>query len=312
MNILRMSFPITYWCMIFVIIFLSSPKIFPAIPNNLNPKIQLGSTGSSVYLLQMDLNGLGCNFNNFKINGIFEIKTQQVVKNYQDKYKLPRNGIVDDHTWKVLSDNIKAVQIKLNSLGYNAGNPDGRFSKKTINALKKFQKDNLLDPEGIVNPRTRQKLFNPHLKNDLEYQPTSNSINSLNPYVAELAGKFLVLAKTNNLDVRILAAFRSWNEQDKSYARGRTKPGKIITNARGGGSFHNWGLAFDAAPFENGAPSKNLSKYKKMGKIAVQVGLEWGGNFKDIVDLYHLQYTFGLNAEALLNGKRPCIIADCD
>jgi peptidoglycan LD-endopeptidase CwlK len=305
MNFLKKSLLITFWCVLSVIILLSSPRISLAISNNLNPKIQLGSTGSYVYLLQKDLNGLGSNFNNFKINGIFGVTTQRAVGHYQDEYKLPRDGTVGYNTWKVLSENIKAVQRGLNSLGYNTGYPDGRFGQMTTNALKRFQKDNRLDPEGVVNPRTRQRLFNPNPKNDLEYRSTSNSIRSLNPYVAGLARKFLDLAKANNLDVRILTAFRSWDEQDRLYAQGRTTPGDIITNTRGGGSYHNWGLAFDAAPFENGVQSNDMSKYKKMGKLAVQVGLEWGGNFKDIVDLPHFQYTFGLNAEDLLNGVRP-------
>ena len=42
-----------------------------------------------------------------------------------------------------------------------------------------------------------------------------------------------------------------------------------------------------------------------MGKLGEQVGLEWGGSFKSIVDYPHYQYTFGLSTEDLLNGKRP-------
>jgi hypothetical protein len=60
-------------------------------------------------------------------------------------------------------------------------------------------------------------------------------------------------------------------------AQGRTTPGDIITNVRGGGSYHNWGLAFNAASFENGVPSNDMYKHQKIGKPAVQVGLEWSG-----------------------------------
>jgi len=269
------------------------------------PLLQLGSSGPYVQLLQMDLNGLGGNFNNFGIDGIFGEKTKQAVGSYQDEYKLPRDGIVGAATWKVLTDNVKAVQRRLNALGYYAGYPDGWFGQRTTNALMRFQRDNGLYPEGIVNPRTRRKLFNPYPKDNFEYRPSSNSINSLNPYVAQLARRFLNLTKANNLDVRILIAFRSWDEQDRLYAQGRTTPGKVITNARGGESYHNWGLAFDAAPFENGVISNNTALYEKMGRLGEQVGLKWGGSFKDIVDLPHFQYDFGLNTEDLLNGVRP-------
>jgi peptidoglycan L-alanyl-D-glutamate endopeptidase CwlK len=36
------------------------------------------------------------------------------------------------------------------------------------------------------------------------------------------------------------------------YAIGRTKPGKKVTKAKGGTSYHNYGLAFDIYPFING------------------------------------------------------------
>ena len=266
------------------------------------PLLELNSTGPYVQLLQMNLNGLNINFNNFRINRIYDVKTQRAVMNYQDRYKLFRDGIVGPVTWKVLIDNVKAVQRLLNVNGYNAGYPDGWFGQMTINAILRFQRDNGLYPDGVVNPRTRRKLFNPYPKDNVEYQPTSSSISSLNPHVAQLARKFLVLVGANNLDVGILTSFRSWDEQDRLYALGRTIPGNIVTNARGGGSYHNWGLAFDAAPLENGVISKDIEKFKEMGRLGEQVGLEWGGNFKDIVDYPHFQYTLGLNTEDLLNG----------
>jgi peptidoglycan L-alanyl-D-glutamate endopeptidase CwlK len=250
----------------------------------------------------MDITSLGGNFNDFGIDGYFGAKTDQAVGSYQDEYQIPRDGVVGYTTWKVLTDNVKAIQNQLNTLGYTAGYPDGWFGQKTEIALKNFQKDQGLYPEGIVNPRTRRKLFNPYPKDNYPYRPTSNLVNSLNPYVARLTQKFLDLAKANNLDIRILTAYRNWDEQDKLYTQGRTSPGGIVTNTRGGESFHNWGMAFDAAPYVNGVISNNSGLYQKMGKLGVQAGLEWGGNFKDIVDLPHFQYTSGLNVEDLLNG----------
>lgn len=269
------------------------------------PILQLGSTGPYVLLLQQNLNGLGGNFNNFGIDGVYGIRTQQAVGSYQDEYKLTRDGVVGPVTWKVLIDNVKAVQRLLNARGYNAGYPDGWFGQMTRNAVIRFQKDNGLIQDGIVNPRTRRRLFNPYPKDNYEYRPSSNSLSTLDPYVAQLATKFLELTKANNLDVRILYAFRSWDEQDRLYAQGRTTPGSIITNARGGDSFHNWGLAFDAAPFENGVISTDMEKFNLMGRFGEQAGLEWGGRFKDLLDLPHFQYTYGLNTTDLLNGVVP-------
>jgi peptidoglycan L-alanyl-D-glutamate endopeptidase CwlK len=269
------------------------------------PVLRLGSSGPYVKLLQMDLNGLGHNFNSFPINGIFDIKTQQAVGSFQDDYKLLRSGIVNPTTWKVLIDNVKAVQKLLKSQGYNVGILDGKYGQATTNAVMKFQKNNGLYPEGVVNPRTRRKLFNPHPKDNYDKRPTSNSINSLSPRVKQLANQFLKLAKSKKLNVKITSAFRSWNDSDKLYAQGRTTPGQVSSNARGGESYHNWGLAFDAAPFENGVISKDIEKFKEMGRLGEQVGLQWGGSFKDLVDYPHFQDTFGLTTVDLLNGKTP-------
>ena len=43
----------------------------------------------------------------------------------------------------------------------------------------------------------------------------------------------------------VTSAYRSSAEQDKLYAQGRTTPGPRVTNARGGQSAHNFGLAID-------------------------------------------------------------------
>jgi Putative peptidoglycan-binding domain-containing protein len=269
------------------------------------PLLQIGSTGPYVSLLQMNLNGLGFNFNNFAIDGVYGTLTQQAVGSFQDEFNLPRDGIVGPVTWKVLLDNVKAVQRLLNSRGYNAGNPDGWYGQMTTNAVLAFQRDNGLIPEGIVNPRTRRKLFNPHPKDNYDTRPSSNSISALDPYVSSLARKFLDLTKANGMDVRITSAFRSWDESDRLYAQGRTTPGSIISNARGGESYHNWGLAFDAAPFVNGVMSTDIDLFRKMGRLGEQVGLEWGGTFKDLVDYPHFQYTYGLSTIDLLNGVVP-------
>lgn len=45
--------------------------------------------------------------------------------------------------------------------------------------------------------------------------------------------------------VRFSQTLRTIDEQDAIYAKGRTKPGPIVTYARGGQSYHNYGLAVD-------------------------------------------------------------------
>ena len=157
------------------------------------PTIGLGSVGPYVKRLQMNLNGLSLNYNGFVINGIFDIKTKNAVQNFQDRFKLKRDGIVGPVTWNFLIGNVKVIQRQLIIRGYNPGYPDGWFGAFTTNTVRRFQINNKLNQEGIVNPRTRQRLFNPFPRDDFEYRPSSNALSSLNPHVPVLAQKFLDL-----------------------------------------------------------------------------------------------------------------------
>jgi hypothetical protein len=58
----------------------------------------------------------------------------------------------------VSSDIVKKVQIKLNDLGYDCGEPDGVMGKNSKAALKKFQEDNKLTPDGIIGNEVKIAL----------------------------------------------------------------------------------------------------------------------------------------------------------
>lgn len=274
------------------------------------PTLKLYYQGPSVRLLQMNLNGLNYNFNGLQINGVFDSLTDEVVRDFQVENKLVSDGIVGPVTWSVLFKKVIGIQAKLNSSYFNVGAPDGVFGARTTDAVKRFQSVNGLIIDGIVNPRTRQQLFNPNPRDNYSTRPSSTSLDALNPYVTSLARQFLTLCTASGLKVVILVTFRSWNEQDALYAQGRTTPGSIVTDAEGGDSYHNWGLAFDCAPLVNGVVAwEATDMFIEMGNLGQQVGLEWGGNWKtfkiSIVDMPHFQYTFGLSTEQLLDGARP-------
>ncbi|MDP4158009.1 MAG: peptidoglycan-binding domain-containing protein, partial [Bacillota bacterium] len=91
------------------------------------PTVSLGSTGEYVRLVQMNLNGLALNYNNFAIDGTFDERTMAVVKDFQDRFQMESNGIVEAHTWSVLIEQVKLVQKQLNINGYNVGFPDGWY-----------------------------------------------------------------------------------------------------------------------------------------------------------------------------------------
>lgn len=86
--------------------------------------------------------------------------------------------------------------------------------------------------------------------------------------------------------------FRSIAQQDALYAKGRTAPGSIVTKARGGYSWHNFGLAADYAFVVNGKVTWN-GPWDVFGRIARLCGLEWGGDWKKMTDRPHVQMTRG-------------------
>lgn len=279
------------------------------------PTVKQGSQGTAVKVLQMNLIGLGYTYNGVTANGIFDSLTNEVTRDFQAENKLVVDGVVGPITWGILLGKITDIQSRLNAAGFNSGIPDGIFGSKTTDATRRFQIFNGIttQTQGVISPRTRQQLYNPNPVDDFSKRPSSNNLNSLHPYVANLARQFINICSKNNITITIVSAFRSWDEQDTLYAQGRTKAGYIVTDAEGGGSYHNWGLAFDCAPIVNGAIAwDDTNKFMQMGELGQQIGLEWGGNWTSFavqfVDLPHYQYNFGLSIEQLLNGKRPPVV----
>lgn len=75
---------------------------------------------------------------------------------------------------------------------------------------------------------------------------------------------------------------RTHAEQQVTYDQGRTLPGKIVTNAEPGDSYHQYGLAIDVVPRAYKAmPDWNPSGplWIKIGQLAEAAGLEWGGRW---------------------------------
>ena len=123
---------------------------------------------------------------------------------------------------------------------------------------------------------------------DSLYEPTRNRFSGFLAEVQILAGK-------KGLEYRAICGTRTFEEQAQLYAQGRTKPGKIVTNARPGSSFHNFGLAIDCGVFEGGKyldktnPRKAAAFHREAAKLCAKHGLRWGGNFKSIVDMPHYE-----------------------
>ena len=114
-------------------------------------------------------------------------------------------------------------------------------------------------------------------------------IATLLPELRPMARALVQKAAGAGITIRVISGLRSYEEQAALYAQGRTAPGAIVTNARAGYSNHNFGIAFDIGVFEGNRYLPESPKYKAVGVLGQDLGLEWGGNWKTIVDQPHFQ-----------------------
>ena len=110
--------------------------------------------------------------------------------------------------------------------------------------------------------------------------------------------------KMSGIDILITSTYRDKESQEALYAKGRTAPGNIVTNARGGQSFHNWRVAFDTVPIVNGKPVWDDNQlWLSIGHIGTVCGLEWAGKWKKFKEMPHFQFTGGLTLKDFQAGK---------
>lgn len=118
------------------------------------------------------------------------------------------------------------------------------------------------------------------------------NINKCHPRLIELSKKLVSACRGQGLIIGIGESFRTKEEQDALYAKGRTTPGNIVTNAKGSSysSHHQWGTAFDIYRNDGkGVYTDGDGFFEKVGKIGKSIGLEWGGDWKSPVDKPHFQ-----------------------
>lgn len=102
--------------------------------------------------------------------------------------------------------------------------------------------------------------------------------------------------------VRLVQGFRSYQEQDKLYAQGRTTPGAIVTNAKGGESYHNYGVGADFVFIKEGYNASS-QLWATLGEVGKRQGFEWGGEWESFVDKPHFQMTLGYKLKDFQQGK---------
>lgn len=137
----------------------------------------------------------------------------------------------------------------------------------------------------------------------------------LHPVVEEKRDELIKLAGEKGIMVVITDDFRSFEEQNTLFEKGRTLEGSIVTHARGGESYHNFGLAIDfALKLSDGSViwdmnydgnGNGIADWDEVVDIAKSLGFTWGGDWTQFKDYPHLQMDFGLSIQELQRGRRP-------
>ncbi|MGE5416474.1 MAG: M15 family metallopeptidase, partial [Acidobacteriota bacterium] len=171
-------------------------------------------------------------------------------------------------------------------------------ANKLISLLDKTAHDfEVADGQGAKTERaveiikTAQKELSPK---------TLTKLDTLHPLLRTNAESFLLEAKSIGINLIITDGYRSFAEQDALYSKGRDHKGKIVTNAKGGQSYHNYGLAFDVVEVVDGKADWDSKNWDKIGALGKKYGFEWGGDFKSFVDKPHFQCSYDLDTAELL------------
>ena len=132
------------------------------------------------------------------------------------------------------------------------------------------------------------------------------NIDDLLPTVAVAAHAALAECEAKGLHVLVTCTYRSGAEQDALYAQGRTEPGRIVTNARAGSSFHQYRCALDVVPMVNGKPewSGKSPAWAQIAAVFKKHGFEWGYEWKRFKEMAHFQMTGGHDLSYFQNGGR--------
>ena len=176
-------------------------------------------------------------------------------------------------------DDVLFRQRLLSCCGFYTDILDGRWGDNTDKADRDFfaKCTEIRADEGALDERSERNILS------LQCDAQRAARRSLAAIQAALpAGS----------EARIISGTRTYPEQNALFAQGRFgNPGPRVTNARGGQSWHNFGLAWDIGIFKNGAYVADDDRpYKAVASAGKVDGVEWGGDWTSFKDVPHYQF----------------------
>ncbi len=189
---------------------------------------------------------------------------------------------------QLFGDDVIFHQRLLKAQGLYGGTVDGRWGPQTEAADAEFERRGAgLRALGEFEARSERVLAGLHLT------------------AQAAARRLLALGREGGFVARLVSGTRSYAEQDRLHAQGRYgNPRPRVTNARGGQSNHNFGIAWDIGLFDaegrylNGDTAAEIGEYRRLGELARPLGLEWGGDWSSLPDVPHYQLPTGRTVAA--------------
>ena len=182
---------------------------------------------------------------------------------------------------RIFPDDILFFQRVLKSAGLYGGKLDGIWGPITEGAAVEFER--LSDQIALRTSRFDAR--------------SENNIRTLTVRAQQSAREFLERVHGAGIGARIISGTRTYAMQNALYRQGRFgNPGPIVTNARGGQSNHNFGIAWDIGIFTSaGGYVQDDAAYDDAARAGMSGELEWGGDWTTFVDRPHYQLKLPLS-----------------
>jgi N-acetylmuramoyl-L-alanine amidase len=172
-----------------------------------------GDAGLEVHDIQQRLAALGLPVEAGELEGRFGPSTDAAVREFQARRHLRVDGLVGPDTWNQLveagwslgdrtlylrspsfrGDDVRALQRRLNALGFDAGREDGFLGAQTDEALRDFQRNVGQVPDGIVGPDTLAAFDRLRPSLDSPSRAVVREAESLRALQAGLAGAVVAI-----------------------------------------------------------------------------------------------------------------------
>jgi peptidoglycan LD-endopeptidase CwlK len=126
------------------------------------------------------------------------------------------------------------------------------------------------------------------------------SLDLLYPPFRDIVALSLEQCHAQGLMIYAFETYRYPMRQSWLYGQGRSRSGKIITNAKAGQSWHQYALAVDVAFDGRDDPGIQWDwngDWQKVGAIFKSHGAEWLGDSITFPEKPHFQLTLGLTIE---------------